>query len=114
MTPSLNISRMEINKLKSNVLTTKKRSKKRLPTTNLENFSFGDYPNKTSKTVTIKPKDFIPRECSKHTLNVKEHVERTDNNIGKVYENKEEKLLNLIVKNIVKSTLEELYGKEGN
>ncbi|WP_231463869.1 hypothetical protein [Pedobacter sp. Leaf132] len=105
---------MKINKQKPNVRTQKKRLKTRLPISNLENFSSEDQTKKTGKIVPTKPKDFISKECSKYTLHEREYLKKTDNNIDKIYESREEKLLNLIVKIIVKSTLKELYGKEGN
>ncbi|WP_431294137.1 hypothetical protein [Pedobacter sp. P26] len=41
-------------------------------------------------------------------------IENSDNDISRIADQKEENLVNLIVKVLVRSTLEELYGKESN
>lgn len=41
-------------------------------------------------------------------------IENSDNDIRRIADQKEENLVNLIVKVLVRSTLEELYGKESN
>ena len=41
-------------------------------------------------------------------------IENSDNGISRIADQKEENLVNLIVKVLVRSTLEELYGKESN
>jgi len=47
-------------------------------------------------------------------INDAKNIENTDNVIAKIADQKEENLVNLIVKVLVRSTLEELYGKESN
>lgn len=57
-------------------------------------------------------KNSIRTPYPKNTIQAKENVERSNDNIEKISREKETKLLNLIVKVIVKSTLDQLYGKE--
>ncbi|AZI24187.1 hypothetical protein EA772_02055 [Pedobacter sp. G11] len=64
------------------------------------------------KPSIINSKNSISKPYPKNTIQAKENVERSYDNIEKISREKETKLLNLIVKVIIKSTLEQLYGKE--
>ncbi|WP_316805677.1 hypothetical protein [Pedobacter agri] len=86
-----------------------------LPQSSAKNFDKShakEYRKLPPKPSIINSKNSIPKPYQKNTIQAKENVERSNDNIEKISREKETKLLNLIVKVIVKSTLEQLYGKE--
>ncbi|RNL51186.1 hypothetical protein [Pedobacter jejuensis] len=105
---------MESKKIKNKVLKVDQEFISQLQAKDLDHFSFKDCLKKQNEVVSINPKDFTSQKYQKHAQGNKKQLENIENNIIKINENKEDKLLNLIVKIIVKSTLEQLYGKESN
>lgn len=65
----------------------------------------------TTRSIKTKEKSY---EVSKSPIDPPKSIDNIDNIIGQSEIEKEEKLVNLIVKVLVKSTLDELYGKESN
>ncbi|RQO80212.1 hypothetical protein DBR40_00925 [Pedobacter sp. KBW01] len=51
---------------------------------------------------------------SKPGINDQKSIEKIDDTISRLSNEKEERLLNLIVKVLVRTTLDQLYGKESN
>lgn len=106
------VSRMEKKKEISIIPQKKKLS---LPGSSAKNFGKShttEYRKLPPKPSIINSKNSIRKPYPKNTIQAKENVERSNDNIEKISQEKETKLLNLIVKVIVKSTLEQLYGKE--
>ncbi|ATP57476.1 hypothetical protein CPT03_13840 [Pedobacter ginsengisoli] len=64
----------------------------------------------TQSTETKKKSGVV----SKNQLDTPKSIDNIDDVFGQSEEEKEEKLVNLVVKVLVKSTLDELYGKESN
>ena len=106
-------SPMENRKVFNNVPKKKKCSKQQLSAKYKDNIDLKKYRRSPTKPSSIGPKSNGHEECLRHSVYAKKHVEKTNYNIEKMYQIKEDKLLNLIVRIIVTSTLEQLYGKEG-
>lgn len=64
--------------------------------------------NNSKKTAEIDQNGYIS------DITKPKSIENSDNDISRIADQKEENLVNLIVKVLVRSTLEELYGKESN
>lgn len=103
---------MEKKKEISNIPQNRKRYLPRSSAKNFETTHSKEYRNLPPKPIRINSKNSIPKQHTKNIIQNTENVERNDVSIDKINEKKENKLLNLIVKVVVKSTLEQLYGKE--
>jgi|GEM_PF-2851666 len=86
-----------------------------LPQSSAKNFDTThtrEYRNLPPKPIRINSKNSTPKQHTKNIIQNNENVERNHLITDKINDEKENKLLNLIVKVVVKSTLEQLYGKE--
>lgn len=68
----------------------------------------------TNKTNSNIPLQSIHHPPSKSDINNQKSIENTDDIISRLSDEKEERLLNLIVKALVRVTLDQSYGKESN
>lgn len=64
-----------------------------------------------TRSTEIKEKSAV---VSKNQLDTPKSIDNIDDVFSQSEEKKEEKLVNLMIKVLVKSTLDELYGKESN
>jgi len=96
----------------SNIPQNKKRSLPKSTAKNSDRIHKEECRISSPKLSRRKLKSSIPRQYPKKSMCSKNYVKRNDDNIEKSYQDKENNLLNLIVKTVVKSTLEQLYGKE--
>ncbi|MBT2563738.1 hypothetical protein J7E50_05330 [Pedobacter sp. ISL-68] len=108
---------MEINieKPKRKVLRKGMRSKARAAVPpNIKQKTFKQKVIHTDKTNSNKPLPSTHLDFSKLDIRNQKSIEKTDDTITSLSNEKEEKLLNLIVKVLVRATLDEIYGKESN
>ena len=96
----------------SNIPQKRKRSLLRSSAENFKKNHIKEYRKLPPEPSIINSKNSIRKPYPKNIIQAKENVERCNDNIEKISREKETKLLNLIVKVIVKSTLEQLHGKE--
>ncbi len=68
----------------------------------------------TDKTNSNKPIGPTNEPPLKPDINNQKSIEKNDDTISKTSSEKEEILVNLIVKALVRATLDQLYGKESN
>ena len=101
-------------KIKGTVLGRNNKVISRIQPTSRGLSSLENNSNHNNQPVPVKPTALRTEKKIVNTLNDKRDVEKTPYKIEEIHRNKEEKLLNLIVKIIVKSTLEQIYGKESN
>lgn len=96
----------------SNIPQKRKRSLPRSSAKNFDTTQTKEYRNLPPKPTQINSRNSIPKQHKKNIIQDNENVERNNDSIDKINQEKENKLLNLIVKVVVKSTLKQFYGKE--
>lgn len=106
------VSCMEKKEEISNISQKREHSLPRSSAKNFDKSHTKEYRKLPPKPSIINSKNSIRKPYPKNIIQAKENVERCNDNIEKISREKETKLLNLIVKVIVKSTLKQLYGKE--